>query len=131
MFQQRLTDIKLLGELRPELEAAQDLNVRIQAFFLQWHAASADTHSNPSVLLDQGALDWFHELNRTLHDPLDDAQLRARLRENIVQLRALAQEIMQRAAAGGMDIDDATQAAFASDAVLAKEKRPTLFAQAA
>jgi flavin-dependent dehydrogenase len=133
MFQHRLTDIKLLGELRPELEVAQELNARIQAFFLQWHATNKDTHSNSAVFLDQGTLDWFHELNSTLHDPLDDAQLRARLRENVVQLRALAHEIVQRAAASGMAIDAATQAVFAIDIdnMLAKEKRPVLFAQVA
>ena len=131
VFQHRLTDIALLGELRPELEAAQDMNTRMQAFFIAWHATSAN--GNPAVMLDQGALDWFHELNRTLHDSLADAELRTRLRENVMQLRALAQEIVQRAAANGMAIDAATQAAFAPIAgdAIAKEKRPTLFAQAA
>lgn len=133
VFQHRLTDIKLLGELRPELEAAQELNARMQAFFLRWHATNAHTHSNSAVFLDQGTLDWFHELNSTLHDPLDEVQLRKRLRENVVQLRALAHEIVQRAAAGGMAIDAATQAAFAPDIgdTLAKQKRPALFTQTA
>ena len=133
MFQHRLTDIKLLGELRPELEAAQELNARMQAFFLQWHATNADTHSNSAVFLDQGTLDWFHELNSTLHDPLGEAQLRARLRENILQLRALAHEIVQRAAASGMAIDAAAQVEFAPEPgmVLPPGKQPTLFAQVA
>jgi flavin-dependent dehydrogenase len=133
MFQHRLTDIGLLGELRPELEAAQALNARMQAFFLQWHAANADTHSNSAVFLDQGTLDWFHELNSTLHDPLDEAQLRSRLRENIVQLRALAHEVVQRAAASGMPVDAATQVEFAPapGMAIATGKRPVLFAQVA
>ena len=133
VFQQRLADIALLGELRPELEAAQEMNARMQAFFIAWHTASADTNANSGVMLDQGALGWFHELNRSLHQRLDDAQLRARLRGNVLQLRALAQEIMRRAAASGMQLDAATQTALALDAgeTIAADKRPTLFARAA
>ncbi|MEO5595790.1 MAG: NAD(P)/FAD-dependent oxidoreductase [Lysobacteraceae bacterium] len=133
VFQQRLTDIALLGEMRGVLEDANELNRRMQAFFLQWHAHNADTHDNPAVMLDQGRLPWFYEINRTLHDTLDDAQLRLRLRENVVQLRALGEAILQRASESGVLVDSATLASFAprdSDQ-LAEEKRPTLFARAA
>ncbi len=133
VFQQRLTDIALLGELRDVLAEAQELNRLMQAFFLHWHAHTADTHENPAVMLDQGRLPWFFDINRTLHDTLDDAQLRMRLRENVVQLRALGETILQRAAESGVLVDAATLASFApcdSDQ-LAEDKRPTLFAQAA
>lgn len=88
VFQHRLTDLALLGELRPELERAQTLNRDMQALFRRWHARR--DAPNPAVMLDQGQLDWFHALNRGLHDTLDDAGVRARLRDTIALLDALA-----------------------------------------
>ena len=38
VFQDRLTDIALLGELRAELDQAQQLNRQMQMFFRAWHA---------------------------------------------------------------------------------------------
>ena len=133
VFPQRLTDIALLGELRDVLEEAQELNRLMQAFFLHWHAHTADTHENPAVMLDQGRLPWFYEINRTLHETLDDAHLRARLRENVMQLRALGDAIVQRARESGLSVDATTLALFASrdSDQLAEKKRPTLFARAA
>lgn len=85
----RLTDLPLLSELRPQLEAAQTLNATMQAFFRDWHAAG-DMAPHPAAWLDQRKLDWFVRLNTELHVHLDDAQARARLRDNIELLQALA-----------------------------------------
>ncbi|HEV2682090.1 MAG TPA: tryptophan 7-halogenase [Rhodanobacter sp.] len=95
MFQHRLTDLGLLGEMRPELERAQTLNTRMQQLFRQWHAASAG--SSRREMLDQCALTWFTELNRGLHDPLDDAGVRARLRDNVRLLEGVADALTLRA----------------------------------
>lgn len=96
MFQQRLTDLNLLGEMRPELERAQELHVRMQALFRHWHAAGGrDTRRE---MFDQCALAWFAELNRGLHDTLDDAGIRARLRDNVKLLEGIADAITLRAA---------------------------------
>jgi flavin-dependent dehydrogenase len=95
VFQNRLTDLALLGELRPELERAQVLNRRMQACFRSWHESHES--ANPAVMLDQGGLDWFHELNRGLHDVLDDAGVRARLRANVQLLEGLAAALAERA----------------------------------
>ncbi|QDH69077.1 NAD(P)/FAD-dependent oxidoreductase [Marilutibacter alkalisoli] len=95
VFQQRLADIGLLGELRPQLEQAQALNARMQQLFRDWHEAGG--HGNPAVMLDQGELDWFYELNRGLHDSLDDAGVRAHLRGNIELLERLAAALEERA----------------------------------
>src|SRR5690242_19743949 len=89
----RLADLSLLSELRPKLEAAQQLNLVMQAFFRAWHAA--DAGANPPAFLDQQKLDWFAQLNANLHDRLDDAQARARLRGNIELLHALAGSIAE------------------------------------
>ncbi len=94
-FQQRLTDLALLGTLRDELAHCQALNVAVQAFLRAWSGVSAKR--NPQAMLDQAALPWFAELNRSLADTLDAAQLRERLRGSTAQLRALAGEILRRA----------------------------------
>lgn len=95
VFQQRLADLRLMGEMRPELERAEALNLHVQGVLRAWHERGGD--ANPAVMLDQGGLDWFHELNRGLHDELDDAGVRARLRENLALLERLAARIEARA----------------------------------
>ena len=99
MFQQRLDDAALFADLAPELELAQALNQRVQQFFLRWHALSHGR--NPRAMLDQRELPWFTRMNATLHDALDDAALRARLRENVALLEGLAATIVERAVADG------------------------------
>ncbi|HET6906848.1 MAG TPA: tryptophan 7-halogenase [Rhodanobacteraceae bacterium] len=117
----RLTDLSLLSELRPRLEAAQRLNLTMQAFFRAWHARSDGR--NAPVFLDQQELDWFVRLNANLHDRLDDAQARVRLRENIELLHALAGSIADIAMARHPELDGAPlfEAAGA-------RRRPRLFA---
>jgi flavin-dependent dehydrogenase len=107
----RLTDLSLLSELRPRLEAAQALNLVMQQFFRDWDAAGGC--ANPAVFLDQQELDWFAQLNANLHDRLDDAAARARLRENIELLHALAGSIADRASAEcpGLDVSALREAA--------------------
>ena len=116
VFQHRLTDAALFAELAPELEAARALNERMQAFFLRWHARSRGR--NPRAMLDQRELPWFAAMNATLHDRLDDAGVRRRLRDNAALLQSLAATIVDRAAGaagaalreGMTDIADTTAA---------------------
>ncbi len=96
IFQQRLTDLALLGEMRAELEQAQALNLRMQQLFGQWHAA--DPGRSRREMLDQSSLAWFAELNATLHDRLDDAGIRARLRHNVRMLEGVADTLVLAAA---------------------------------
>lgn len=91
IFQQRLTDLALLGDLRPQLEHAQALNLRMQQLFRQWHAA--DAGRNRREMLDQSTLAWFAELNTSLHDTLDDAGARQRLRDNVRMLDGVAEAL--------------------------------------
>jgi flavin-dependent dehydrogenase len=107
VFQNRLTDIALLGELRAELERAQQLNRRLQAFFRSWHAHSRKR--NGRIMLDQRELDWFVTMNRGLHDVLTPSGVAARLRANIATMHALAAAIGRRAslACPGLDARDA------------------------
>lgn len=94
-MQGRLVDLKLLGDLRDELQAAQRLNAAVQPLLRAWSAASPKR--NAARMLDQAAQPWFVELNRSLSDRLDDAALRDRLRGSVARLFALATEIAERA----------------------------------
>ena len=119
-FQHRLGDLALLGELRDEMLAASTLNRDMQQLFHRWYAIG--TRASRPVMWDQGKLDWFLEMNRALRDPLDDAGVRARLRDGLATLRELAATVRARAAASGLDgIEHATES---------KGKTP-LFAEAA
>ena len=120
----RVTDLALFGELRARFETAQALNLKMQAFFRDWHAAG--TTPAPSAWLDQQSLDWFTRLNARLHDRLDDVQIRARLRENIELLHALAGAIGECAALACPVLDVAELRAAAC-----ARTRPPLFACAA
>ena len=102
-FQRRLTDLAALGALRDELAHCQKLNLAAQAFLRAWSRVSA--RRNPAVMLDQAALPWFAELNRSLNDTLDDAQFRARVRGSVEQLRTLAAEMLARAGAEHPGLD--------------------------
>lgn len=124
MIGDRLTDLALLGELRPQLEDAQALNLIMQQFFRDWHAA-ANSH-NPPAWLDQHELEWFARLNANLHESLDDVAARARLREHIELLHALAGAIGEHARVTCPTLDISALLAAAGP-----RARPALFAQAA
>lgn len=94
-FQDRLTDLAALGAVRGELASCQQLNLAVQTFLREWSSRSA--RRNPAVMLDQAALPWFAELNRSLNDRLDDAAFRERIRASTERLRGLAAEMLARA----------------------------------
>jgi hypothetical protein len=48
-------------------------------------------------MLDQCSLPWFVELNASLHDELDEAGIRARLRDNVRLLEGVADSITVQA----------------------------------
>ena len=94
---QRLTDLTVLSHLREDLLQCKQLNLAVQHFLRDWSRLSA--RRNRPVMLDQAAVPWFVELNRSLTDTLDSAAFCARLQESARRLRALAMEIAQRGAA--------------------------------
>jgi len=96
-FQRRLTDIAALSRLKRELTAVQALNLRVQELLRAWSRAASPV--NPARLLDQAALPWFAELNRSLGDTLDEAAFDARMRRNAALLHELAAEVVTRARA--------------------------------
>ena len=110
-FQRRLADLAAFSELKEELAHCQALNVEVQALLRRWSAARPPgERANPATMLDQAALPWFSDLNKSLRDVLDDAAFRARLRHSTRQMRALAAEI----AAAAQARDDVTSASLAA-----------------
>lgn len=97
-----LTNISLLGRLRPHMEAAAALNDAIQPMLREWGKANAAAglpkRDAGRPMLDQYKIDWFTDMNRALHDQLDDAAFTQRIDQNVQRLRGLAQELLRRAA---------------------------------
>lgn len=107
----KLTEIALLGKLRPQFEQGRDLNLAIQALLRAWGEANrsaglSDAATLDGRLLDQFDIDWFHEMNRALHDTLDNAAFAQRAVDNVERMAWLAAEILQRARDAHPDIDD-------------------------
>ncbi|NUS37964.1 MAG: FAD-dependent oxidoreductase [Lysobacter sp.] len=119
-FAGKLTDLGLLGRLRPQFADAAALNVAMQALLREWGARNAGPLPPDGRMLDQYRIDWFKEMNRALGEPLDDAALFARLCANVGRMRWLAAEILARARTAHPGID-----AHGLDALLAGSDIPT------
>jgi flavin-dependent dehydrogenase len=107
----KLTEVSLLGRLRPQFERGRALNLAVQALLRAWGEANAAAGTPGAAsldgrLLDQYDIDWFHEMNRALHDVLDNAAFRQRIRDNVARMDALAAELLRRARAAHPHIDD-------------------------
>jgi flavin-dependent dehydrogenase len=107
----KLTEIALLSKLRPQFERGRDLNLAMQALLRAWGEANRaadlpDAAALDGRLLDQFGIDWFHEMNRALHDTLDNATFALRAEEHVARMEWLAAEILQRARAAHPGIDD-------------------------
>lgn len=103
----RLTDIAMLGRLRAAFERGRDLNLAMQSRLRDWAARrqaagrshegdTPDTASLDGRLLDQARIDWFHEMNRALHDTLDDDTFAQRIHDNVARMDQLAEELAER-----------------------------------
>lgn len=117
----KLTEVSLLGRLRPQFERGRALNLAVQALLRAWGEANRaaglpDADTLDGRLLDQFGIDWFHEMNRALHDTLDNPAFAQRIRDNVARMDWLAAEILQRARAAHPAIDDGGLAALLADA---------------
>jgi hypothetical protein len=90
--------IALLGDAGLAKPAS---SIDMQAFLLRWYAVSPQRR----IMFDQRELDWFVELNARLHDTLDDAGVRERLRQGLAQMRNLAATTVARAKAACPQLD--------------------------
>ena len=110
-YADKLTDAPFLGRMRPLFEDGRALNLAVQPLLRDWCARNAAAGMDapadpPRPMLDQYPVDWFHELNRALSDPLDDAALFARMQANVARMRWLAARILQWARKAHPDIAD-------------------------
>ena len=101
-FGERLTDIALLGRLRPQFTRGGALNIALQALLREWGEGNlakpvANDRLFDQPMLDQYKIDWFREMNRALNDTLDDAAFIARIVDNVARMEWLAAEILARA----------------------------------
>ena len=105
-FGGRMTDLAMLGRLRPLFTRAAALNLTMQPLLREWGERNTAPLATDGRLLDQFKIDWFHEMNRALGDRLDDNALVARLRANVARMEWLAAEILGRARHAHPGIDD-------------------------
>lgn len=105
-FGERLTAIALLGRLRDAFAQGSALNHAMQPLLRGWGECNTAPPRADGRFLNQWAIDWFHEMNRALNDPLDDAAFEARLRANVARMRKLAAELLAEARVAHPDIDD-------------------------
>jgi hypothetical protein len=96
-FGERLTDVRLVGKLRPQFLQGRQLNLAVQALLREWGQRNTAPLTPDDRFLDQHEVDWFHEMNRALLDPLDDAGFIQRIADNVARMEWLAREILARA----------------------------------
>lgn len=104
-FGQRLTDVRLVGGLRPQFMRGRQLNLAVQALLREWGQRNAAPLTPDGRFLNQHDVDWFHEMNRALLDELDDAAFVQRISDNVARMEWLAREILARARSEHRDID--------------------------
>ncbi|SDR08830.1 tryptophan 7-halogenase [Pseudoxanthomonas sp. CF125] len=104
-FGQRLTEISLIGKLRPQFLRGRQLNLSMQALLREWGRRNSAPLRPDDRFLNQYEVDWFHEMNRALLDELDDAAFMQRIGDNVARMEWLAREILGRARAEHGQID--------------------------
>lgn len=104
-FQDRLTDVVLMGRMQKTLAKVQQLNAAVQDFLRAWSAVTKQ--HNPARMLDQSRLGWFAELNRGLIDRLDADSFNGRIESMLARLDDLAVEIVARATGAYPGLDGA------------------------
>jgi len=91
-FQNKLIDVSCMARMRNKLAAIQTINSEMQLYLRRWNLISEKR--NLPQMLDQASLPWFAELNKELRDDLTDAQFMQRIDQQLLQLHALASEIV-------------------------------------
>ncbi|MET0893047.1 MAG: FAD-dependent oxidoreductase [Pseudoxanthomonas sp.] len=131
-FGERLTDINLIGKLRPQFLRGRQLNLSVQALLREWGERNTAPLTPDERFLNQYEIEWFHEMNRALLDTLDDAAFIRRIADNVARMEWLAREILARArgehpAIDGHGLDELLQDSSGTEKSLA----PVWYADAA
>ncbi|AXA85044.1 halogenase [Lysobacter oculi] len=101
----RIAALPMLGRLRPQLERANALNAAMQPFLRAWGEVDDYGIREDGRLLDQYVIPWFHEMNRGLHDTLDDDAFAARIAGHVGLMERLAAEILGKVRARHPSLD--------------------------
>ena len=104
-FGERLTDINLIGKLRPQFLRGRQLNLSVQALLREWGQRNTAPLTPDERFLNQYEIDWFHEMNRALLDELDDNAFMQRIADNVQRMEWLAREMLTRARSMHAQID--------------------------
>ncbi len=133
---EKLTDISLLGRLRPQFERGRDLNLAMQPLLRIWgernRAANLpEPASLDGRLLDQFNIDWFHDMNRALHDMLDNPAFEQRIGDNVARMEWLAAEMLRHARETHADIDGCGLDSMLMSATAEPSLAPVWYASAA
>jgi hypothetical protein len=95
----RLTDPGFMDRAGPILQRFAQVNVRMQAFFRDWHAAREGDPSPPqNAFVDYAELAFLAELNRALLIEEDDEGTLRALDRNVELALALQREIVSAVA---------------------------------
>ena len=123
-FQNKLIDVSCMARMQGKLVNIQAINVQMQLFLRAWNRVSAKR--NLPQMLDQASLPWFAQLNRELRDELSDAQFAARIDAQLLQLQALASEIVVAAVRDYPSLDASAVTALLDPQALAVAQRQGL-----
>jgi flavin-dependent dehydrogenase len=104
-FGERLTDVSLIGKLRPRFLRGRQLNLAVQALLREWGQRNTSPLTPDDRFLNQYDVGWFHEMNRALLDELDDAGFIKRIGDNVARMEWLASEILGRARSEHAEVD--------------------------
>ena len=119
-FQNKLIDVSCMARMQGKLANIQAVNAEMQGFLRAWNRVSAKR--NPPQMLDQASLPWFAQLNKELRDELSDAQFAARIDAQLLQLQALASEIVVAAVRDYPSLDASALTALLDPKALAAAK---------
>lgn len=95
----KLHEQDFMDRSRPVLQGFAATNVRMQAFFREWGAVSAEDPATPSrVFVDYAEIPFLAEMNRDLQGEGDDESVLETLERNLQLARELQIEIVAEAA---------------------------------
>ena len=94
-FRGKLTDVGFIQSLAKGIEEVRTMNVAMQEFFRDWHAAEPHVNAT-AAFVNQNDIDIMTRLNAELKMEMDDVSLRKKFSENVDLMRNLMHEITDR-----------------------------------
>ncbi len=94
-FREKLTDVAFIQSLAKSIEEIRSMNLEMQAFFREWYKVDPGVNAD-AAFVDQSEIEIMTRLNAELMDDVDNAELKQRFRNNVVLLRDLMVEIINR-----------------------------------